>query len=86
VPLDGLIRLADALCERGLACPETDGHGTVRVRLTEVGRHDAELLVAARRSALSQLVADWSPDQHADLADLLSRLARQVAEEPVPST
>ncbi|MBV9356408.1 MAG: EmrB/QacA family drug resistance transporter, partial [Chloroflexi bacterium] len=85
VPLDGLQRLADALCDRGLGCRETDSRGEVHVRLTETGRHDAQALVDARRAALSELVADWSPEQHADLAELLNRLARHVAEEPVPT-
>ncbi len=40
--------------------------------------------MTARRDALSDLVQDWNPDQHAKLAAMLTRLARHLAEGPAP--
>jgi hypothetical protein len=42
----------------------------------------AERLVAERRASLARLCAGWSPEQHADLAGLLTRLARELSREP----
>jgi hypothetical protein len=39
----------------------------------------AERLVAARRERLSELLDGWSPEREADLAALLTRLARHIA-------
>ena len=55
-----------------------------RVNLTDEGEAAATRLVTARRDALSELVQDWNPEQHAELAQLLTRLARHVAEGPAP--
>jgi EmrB/QacA subfamily drug resistance transporter len=62
--------------------PPTDANG--RVNLTDEGKAAAERLVTARRDALSDLVKDWDPEQHAELAAMLSRLARHLAEGPAP--
>jgi EmrB/QacA subfamily drug resistance transporter len=55
-----------------------------RVNLTSEGEEAATRLVTARRDALSDLVKDWDPEQHAELAQMLTRLARQLAEGPAP--
>ena len=62
--------------------PPTDANG--RVNLTGEGQAAAERLVTARRDALSDLVKDWDPEHHAELAAMLTRLARQLAEGPAP--
>ncbi len=62
--------------------PPTDANG--RVTLTAEGQAAAERLVTARRDALSDLVKDWDPEHHAELAAMLTRLARQLAEGPAP--
>ena len=54
-----------------------DGPGEAVV-LTEAGRDVLERLVAARRERLSELLDGWSPEGEADLAQLLSRMARDV--------
>ena len=45
------------------------------IELTDLGRGAADRLTAARRDGLAQLCAGWSPEQHADLAQMLNRLA-----------
>ena len=35
-----------------------------------------------RRATLARLTADWEPDQNADLARLLTRLADEIGERP----
>jgi DNA-binding MarR family transcriptional regulator len=47
--------------------------------LSDSGREALERLVAARRERLAQLLDGWSPESEADLALLLSRLARDIA-------
>jgi EmrB/QacA subfamily drug resistance transporter len=46
---------------------------------TPAGRAILERLVAARRARLCEYLEGWSPEQHDELAALLSRLARDVA-------
>jgi DNA-binding MarR family transcriptional regulator len=54
--------------------------------LTPAGRRTFEALVAVRRATLEDLVRDWSPDDHAELAPVLDRLARSLASEmPTPA-
>jgi DNA-binding MarR family transcriptional regulator len=56
-----------------------DPSGTLR--LTVAGDAAAERLFAARREGLRELLADWSPEQHAELAELLNRLSRALLGE-----
>ncbi|WP_131742703.1 MFS transporter [Actinomadura roseirufa] len=44
--------------------------------ITPSGRATAERLFAARREGLAEHVAGWSPEEHPELADLLTRLAQ----------
>jgi EmrB/QacA subfamily drug resistance transporter len=55
------------------------------VTLTASGEAAAERLVGARHDAVADLVADWNPEQHAELAALLRKLARHLAEGPAPA-
>jgi len=68
-------RLADA----GLAA---DGD---LVALTPSGSVAHERLVAARREGLAELLQDWSPEEHAEVAAMLSRLARAITAEAPPA-
>jgi EmrB/QacA subfamily drug resistance transporter len=54
------------------------------VTLTASGQAAAERLVTARHDAVADLVQDWNPEQHAELAALLQKLARHLAEGPRP--
>jgi EmrB/QacA subfamily drug resistance transporter len=51
---------------------------TDAIVLTDVGRNALERLVAARRERLAELLDGWSPESEAELAALLSRMARDV--------
>jgi EmrB/QacA subfamily drug resistance transporter len=50
--------------------------------VTAQGQDVAQRLVAERRASLARLCAGWSPEQHADLAGLLTRLAQELSREP----
>ena len=80
----------DTLAERGLATPLNGASGPGAppdgtVHLTSQGEAAVESLVTARRTALAEFIKDWDPEQHAELAQLLTRLARSLAEEPAPA-
>jgi DNA-binding MarR family transcriptional regulator len=54
--------------------------------LTPAGRRTFAAVAAVRRATLEDLVRDWSPEDHAQLAPVLDRLARSLASEmPTPS-
>jgi len=65
------------LRDRGLvteAPPGEDG----ACRLTADGCAVFSRLAAARRERLAELLSDWPPERHEDLAAVLSRLAREI--------
>jgi EmrB/QacA subfamily drug resistance transporter len=87
LPPASLAALISALFDRGLAVPETDANGHSAVppraaRLTSSGEAAAASLATARRDVLRDLVQDWSPEQYTELADLLTRLAGSLVQEP----
>lgn len=49
--------------------------------LTDEGRKLVEHVVAVRRERLAELLEGWSPERHADLAAMLTRLARSLVSE-----
>jgi EmrB/QacA subfamily drug resistance transporter len=54
--------------------------------LTAAGRRTFEAVAAVRRATLEDLVRDWSPEDHAQLAPVLDRIASSLASEmPTPS-
>jgi EmrB/QacA subfamily drug resistance transporter len=46
--------------------------------LTDTGHEAADRLFAARREGLRELLADWSPDEYAELGELLTKLSRAL--------
>ena len=52
-----------------------------RLVLTDAGRQAAEKLFTARREGLRELLADWSPDEYAELGELLTKLSRAMLGE-----
>jgi DNA-binding MarR family transcriptional regulator len=46
--------------------------------LTERGQEVVALLTEARRKVLADLLGDWDPDRHAELAALLSKLTGEL--------
>ncbi len=92
VPLEVAEHALDELEERSLltldpdrgAAGGADGdprHARV-TGLTPAGDDMATRLVEERRASLSRLCDGWEPEQHPDLAGLLSRLARELCREP----
>ncbi|WP_262402451.1 hypothetical protein [Actinomadura sp. CNU-125] len=85
---DGTVRGADLADRAGVPIetgrPFVDrlvGDGLVERRdgtlvITAAGRTVAERLFAARREGLAAHVRGWSPEDHPELADVLTRLAR----------
>ena len=46
--------------------------------LTDAGRRGRRAAVAARREGLRDLLADWSPEEYAELGELLTKLSRAL--------
>jgi EmrB/QacA subfamily drug resistance transporter len=87
----GLVTSANGTVRSGAGVPDATGvpggpaiGGDGQVSLTGQGEAAAARLVTARRDALSDLVQDWDPEHHAELAAMLTRLARHLAEGPAP--
>jgi EmrB/QacA subfamily drug resistance transporter len=49
--------------------------------LTPEGEAAIAKLIAARRASLARMLDDWSPDQHRDLAEMLTRVAHELVGE-----
>ena len=49
------------------------------VSLTEAGQRAFDELFQARHEAVARLAADWHPEQHPHLKELLTRLTHQLA-------
>ncbi len=60
--------------------------GGRQIELTSDGRATLDQLVTARRDALAELLAGWSPEEHPEVKALLSQLAQAfVSEMPAPA-
>jgi EmrB/QacA subfamily drug resistance transporter len=66
----------DKLVQAGLV-NRVDG----TLELTAAGHTAADRVFEARRASLAEMLAGWSPEQHADLAAMLSRLSRALLGE-----
>ncbi|HEX2313454.1 MAG TPA: MDR family MFS transporter [Thermomonospora sp.] len=53
-----------------------------RLEITDAGRATADRLFAARREGLARLVAGWHPEDHPELAELLTALSRDSLGAP----
>jgi DNA-binding MarR family transcriptional regulator len=49
--------------------------------LTDSGHEAADRLFAARREGMRELLADWSPEEYAELGELLTKLSRAMLGE-----
>ena len=63
--------------------------GEPRVRLTDRGHDAVQRMADARREALQRFLAEWQPEQHPEVLQLLERFARSLrarppAGDPVP--
>jgi EmrB/QacA subfamily drug resistance transporter len=70
----------DRLVERGYVRREAG----VLV-LTPAGTASADRVIAATRAGLERLLAGWSPEQHAELAQMLDQLSRALVGEDADS-
>ncbi|MFI6983843.1 MFS transporter [Embleya sp. NPDC050154] len=75
---DRVRRYADELTFAGYI--ERLGEGTMT--LTAKGHEALEALVEARRQMLTEVMADWSPEQSEELTALLRKLARLTTDTP----
>jgi DNA-binding MarR family transcriptional regulator len=85
IPREVTERGLHELIERGMVveAPTPDGTAPAYL-LTPAGKEAVEKLIAARRAGLARLLEGWSPEQHVELAHLLTRLAKElVGERPV---
>jgi EmrB/QacA subfamily drug resistance transporter len=57
-------------------------NGSGEREVTPAGEESAERLIAERRASLERLCEGWAPEQHADLAGLLTRLAHELTGDP----
>ena len=81
VDAEAVRRTMERLEQRGLVVSRQGDY-----ELTAEGRRTFEALVAVRRATLEDLVRDWSPEDHVQLAPVLDRLARSLASEmPTPA-
>lgn len=74
------VRLTEArtaLLRRGLVVPSTPPCDA----LTPAGREVNDRLMAARRERMGELLADWSPEEHLQVAEVLRRYASDVEGE-----
>ena len=56
-------------------------HANGTLVLTDAGHEAADRLFAARRESLRELLADWSPEEYAELGELLAKLSRALLGE-----
>ncbi len=83
IPVDVGQRALLELHERGLFADPSTADLTAPVHaLTPGGQEIARRLVAERRASLARLCEGWAPEQHADLAGFLTRLANELEQEP----
>jgi len=74
IPLATLCHARDALLQRGLVEP---GHAGDAFELTADGHTTLALLTATGEQRLADLLQDWRPEEHPDLARLIAGLARE---------
>jgi EmrB/QacA subfamily drug resistance transporter len=78
VPYDVVRPALASLDERGLLVHGEDGG----ISPTPEGEDMVSRLVAERRASLARLLDGWAPEQHAELAGFLTRLAHELSREP----
>jgi EmrB/QacA subfamily drug resistance transporter len=78
VPLEVAQRGLSDLIDKGMVVADDDAERS----LTELGRATSATLEVERRHALERLLEGWEPEQHAELAGFLTRLADEVGQHP----
>lgn len=82
VPGESVAVMVGALHARGLVVQHGDGPAPVgeqgRWDVTAEGRRALDRLAEARQRGLRELLAGWSPEQHAEVAHMVARLAADL--------
>jgi EmrB/QacA subfamily drug resistance transporter len=80
VPIDRVVGGLERLESEGLVGrrPDGDGDGDGPLALTADGTATLDRLVAARRERLCEQLEGWSPEEHEELARVLTRLAHDL--------
>jgi EmrB/QacA subfamily drug resistance transporter len=80
VPTRGLTPPIEQLTHDDLVSvrPQANGQAARQLILTDAGRQTVDKLIAARREGLADLLDEWSPQQHEELASMLNRLAKNL--------
>jgi EmrB/QacA subfamily drug resistance transporter len=81
VPVERMQLALQTLREKGLLLPEPPSQPDAPV-VTPEGAVISARLRAAGREQLEKLLADWTPDQHTELAEMLGRLSADLVDAP----
>ncbi|HEX3840891.1 MAG TPA: MDR family MFS transporter [Acidimicrobiales bacterium] len=81
VPVERMRLAQQSLRDKGLLLPEEPTEPGVPV-VTPEGAVMSSRLRDAGREQLETLLADWTPDQHLELAEMLGRLSADLADAP----
>jgi EmrB/QacA subfamily drug resistance transporter len=76
IPPEVAVRARGELEQKGMILPG-DGQPT-----TARGKQAVEKLVAERRAGIARLLDGWGPEEHQELAALISQLAHELEREP----
>jgi EmrB/QacA subfamily drug resistance transporter len=85
LPSEKLTPYLEHLIQRGLVMVSlpSDGQDGGQLTLTPAGRQVADQLVATRRDELVGFLDGWSPEQYAEVNELLRRLARGLLSDQI---
>ncbi len=86
VPAEGAAGALAELSARGFIVESAPGElGPSERELTTAGRAAVQKLVAEREAALARMCDGWDAEGHEELAQLLTRLARELVLDPEPA-
>ncbi|HEY7358886.1 MAG TPA: MDR family MFS transporter [Ktedonobacterales bacterium] len=81
VPDETLAPVLNQLNRSGFIAVAPAGQADGQLVLTPEGKQALDKLIAARHAGLAELLADWSPEEEAELATLLLRLSKRMLRE-----
>jgi EmrB/QacA subfamily drug resistance transporter len=81
IPTAKLERALAPLLKLDLVACRIGREETALIAVTPGGRQAIRRLTEARRAELAHSLADWTPEEHVELARLLDRLAQSVSQE-----
>lgn len=75
-------RKAGELLDRLVAARAVDATPDRKYALSSKGAQDYQRLVAQRDDDLQKMIADWKPEEHPEVVDMMGQLARSFASSP----